>query len=329
MSTALINIDVLTPEKVFAPGGVEEIISKLEKDVRAMERPGIATEDDRKELASLAYKITRSKTALDEMGKEHVAKLKKVAGVIDADRRIIRDRLEALKDEVRKPLTDWENAEKARVEAHEIALNAIHAISTDLFGAGSAALRSRLDGLRDLMKRDWQEFGPKAEVMAEDAATALTAALIVAEKAEAEAIELARLRAEAAERERRDREERIAREAAEKARADAEAKAAADLRRLEAEKSEALAQAERDKAAALQAQQDAAAAITYERARIAAENKRVDDEAAARARDVDRRAGIHRAAMLALISGGLSQDAAKLAVTLIAKGKIPAVTITY
>jgi hypothetical protein len=81
---ALINIEVLTPEKVFANAdSVEEIISKLETDVRAMEKPGIDTKVDREELASLAYKITRSKTALDEMGTEFVAGLKKKAGRVD------------------------------------------------------------------------------------------------------------------------------------------------------------------------------------------------------------------------------------------------------
>jgi hypothetical protein len=33
---ALVTIDTLTPEVVFAPGGVEAIISKLETEVRAV-----------------------------------------------------------------------------------------------------------------------------------------------------------------------------------------------------------------------------------------------------------------------------------------------------
>ena len=70
----------------------------------------------------MAYKVARSKTALDEQGKELVGAIKKQSGEIDAERKRVRDELDALKDEVRKPLTDWENAEKERVAAQEAAL---------------------------------------------------------------------------------------------------------------------------------------------------------------------------------------------------------------
>ena len=43
--------------------------------------------------------------------------LKALPKQIDESRRIVRERLDALKDEVRKPLTDWENAESARKDA--------------------------------------------------------------------------------------------------------------------------------------------------------------------------------------------------------------------
>src|SRR5690348_15385756 len=111
---ALVSIDIstLTPATVFAPGGMEGIISKLEAEVRAIDRD-ISTPEGREAVKSLAYKVARSKTALDEMGKELVAGIKKQAGAIDADRKLARDRLDALKEEVRGPLTAWEEAEKA------------------------------------------------------------------------------------------------------------------------------------------------------------------------------------------------------------------------
>ena len=44
---------------------------------------------------------------------------------VNADRKAMRDDLDAFKVEVRKPVTDLENAEKERVAAHEAALLAI------------------------------------------------------------------------------------------------------------------------------------------------------------------------------------------------------------
>jgi colicin import membrane protein len=117
---ALVSIDVatLTPASVFAPGGMEGIISKLEAEVRAIDRD-ITTPEGRDAVKSLAYKVARSKTALDDMGKELVADIKKQAGAIDADRKLARDRLDALKEEVRGPLTQWEEAEANRISGHE------------------------------------------------------------------------------------------------------------------------------------------------------------------------------------------------------------------
>ena len=76
---ALVTIDTLTPATVFVPGGVEAIVSKLETEVRSI-KTDISTDAGRKEIASIAYKVARSKTALDDMGKNLVADIKAQAG---------------------------------------------------------------------------------------------------------------------------------------------------------------------------------------------------------------------------------------------------------
>jgi colicin import membrane protein len=196
--TALIAIETITAAKLFVPGGVEEIISKLELDVRALPKGDAATEAGRKEIKSLAYKIARSKTALDELGKEHVAELKRMAGVIDADRRIIKDRLDALQEEVRKPVTDWEDAEKRRVEQHENALSAVRAAAVIGPAVTSAEIAERAQLVMTIAKRDWQEFANQGEQAIKETTEALHTAMTAAVKREDEAAELARLRAEAA-----------------------------------------------------------------------------------------------------------------------------------
>lgn len=351
---ALVTIDTLTPAVVFAPGGVEAIVSKLETEVRSI-KTDISTEGGRKAVASLAYKVARSKTALDDMGKDLVADLKAQAGKIDAERRTIRDRLDALKDEVRKPLTDWENAEKGRVDAHEQALTSIMQAAQLGPDMDQAAIRERLEAIGKLAQRDWQEFSARATATMDEVRKVLDAALAAAVKRQQEAAELARLRAEQAAREQKEREERIAREAAERAKAEAEAKAKreaeeatakaeAERKRVEKERAEAIARAERAdaerkaaaeraerqaKEAAEQAERDRVAAVEAERKRIADAKAREQAEAAKREADTKHRAKVNNAAVAALVAGGLAEDAAKLAVTLIAKKQVPAISITY
>lgn len=341
---ALVTIETLTPAIVFAPGGVETIISKLETEVRAI-KTDISTDTGRKTVASLAYKVARSKTALDEMGKDLVSDLKAQTGKIDAERRVIRDRLEALKDEVRKPLTDWENAEKDRIAGHEQAIDALEAL-LDFGGQdpSAAQLQERIEILAARPARQWQEFVQRASDASLRIGKRLEDLHVAATKREAEAAELARLRAEQAAREQKEREERIASEAADLARIAAEAKAkreadevaakaTAELRRIEQEKAEAVARAERSerdaKAAAEKAERDRKAAVEAEQRRHEEAARKATADAAAREADTKHRAKINNAAVAALVAGGLSEDAAKLAVTLIAKKQIPSVSINY
>lgn len=74
--------------------------------------------------------MARSKTYIDNAGKDLVAELKALPKQIDESRRVVRERLDALKDEVRRPLTEWE-AEQERIKAEE-AMNAMHAEALEM-----------------------------------------------------------------------------------------------------------------------------------------------------------------------------------------------------
>jgi colicin import membrane protein len=340
---ALVTIDTLTPAVVFAPGGVDAIISKLEADVRAV-ATDISTEAGRKAVASLAFKVARSKTALDEMGKELVTDIKAQANKIDAERRVIRDRLDALKDEVRKPLTDWENTEKDRVAAHEQALTAITQYLSFAPTASPAELKGFLDEINQIAQRDWQEFSARATGTLDEVRQRLGKALADATKREAEAAELARLRAEQAAREQKEREDRIASEAANRARDEAEAKAkrdaeqaatraAAEQARVEREKAEAVARAERaeadKKVAAEKAERDQKAAVEAERKRAADVAAKEAADKARREKDKAHRAKLNNEALAALTALGVDAELGKAVIAAIAKGEIPHVSIEY
>lgn len=294
-STELVVVSALVPTEVFAPGGVEAIIKSVTDKVRAIETD-ISTLAGRKAISSLAYKVARSKTALDEMGKTLVANLKAQTNAIDAERRTIRERLDALQDEVRKPLTDWEDADKARVAAHELALEGILEHPQWGLTETAADIRKRLQYLENYPARDWQEFAARAAKTLEAEVARTKSLLAAAQEREAEQAEAERLRREQVEREQRERDARIAREATERAEqqareAAARAAALAEQERQQVEAAaaeaarlarEATERAEREKAQAEEraARAEADRIASEERARLQAEEAARQAEAA-------------------------------------------------
>lgn len=358
----LIVIEALKPEIVFGEKQeLEKLLGGLESTVRKIP-VDISTSGGRAACKSLAYKVTRSKTALDEMGKEFVAHLKKAASLVDVDRRSIRDRLDALKDEVRKPLDEWEATEERRIDGHEKAIIDMIALATLSGEPAVADIESRIGKLNDSLDRDWQEFAKRAADTRAASLMSLREALAAAVTRDADRAELERLRRENADRldreirekteqDRRDREARIAAKAAEDARLEAERKAAerekqaaADRERAEQDRLAAIARAERaaadakadaDRAAAEsraaeeRAARDREAAIEAERKRV--KDQKAAEEAALAARESDRahKAKVHNAIVDALAADGVLRDAGVQVVKAIAQGHVPYLKIAY
>ena len=134
------------------------IIEDIENEVRAFV-PDTSTPKGRKEIKSLAHKVSRSKTAIDSAGKDLVKGWKDQSKAVDADRKIIRDRLDALKNEVLIPVKRWEEEEAARLRKEEIRKE----ILADMDEA------KQLDALFDrelLLKKEEQELRIRAEELA-------------------------------------------------------------------------------------------------------------------------------------------------------------------
>ncbi|WP_447902422.1 hypothetical protein [Pseudomonas serbica] len=251
--------------------------------------PDISTRKGRDAIASMAYAVARSKTALDDVGKKLVADLKEVPKKIDAERKRVRDTLDSWQEEVRRPLNEWQAAEDARVDKHNDAIERIRLLAVDLDGITAEDLADRIAQLEAIALGDvWEEFEPEAARAKDKALSVLRAALAARQQYEAEQAELARLRAEAEARAKADHEAAIAREAAEKAQREAEEKAQAE-RDAAAKREQALidqaAQVQRDAerkvqeaeaAAANQALQLKLAAEQAERQKLQAEADRVE-----------------------------------------------------
>lgn len=334
-----------------APAGLDPYLAQIKAEIDSF-TPDVSTKKGRDAIASIAHKVARSKTALDNIGKELVAELKDVPKKIDAERKRMRDLLDQWKDDVRRPLTEWEEAEQARIDRHKAGVEWFQLLAKEHNDLGSAELRAILDEVDGrAVDEAWEEYEAEAHRAKARALDALTAALAAREKYEAEQAELAELRRKQAEQEQKEREARIAREAEEKAKREAEAKAQAEREaaikreaeaKAEAERRElelklAAERAEREKVEAQQralqeradAERRAAEAVAAEKRRVAEQQAAEAAEAKRRERDKAHKAAVNRAALEAFMAGGMNEECARQAVTLIAKKSIPNVSITY
>lgn len=351
---AIIEIAPDLAPSIYVENGLDKFLEQIREGVN--EVPDLSTAKGRARIASLAAQVSRSKTAVEKPGRDYLKRLKEQPKVVEAELRRFVNECDQLRDEVRRPLTEWEDAEKARTEELQQRLVDLRALADVIDTAGnylpSADIQQRIQEAKSVVLDDsWQERAAEAGVAKDSTIQQLEASLAVAKKREHEAAELERLRKEAEEKARLEREEAIRREAAEQAKRDAEARARAEIdaaarreaeamaatERAEREKIEAQQKAEREaKAAAEKAEQEKNAAIAAERhrqeeleaARLA-EQKRIADEEARRAADKEHRRTINRQAIADLIESGLSQEMAEKALIAIASGKVSAVSIKY
>lgn len=197
--------------KLYSNGEIDQIIERIEKDALAI-APDLSTAKGRKEIASLAHKVARSKTALDGAGKKLTEDAQKQIDAVNAERRKVRERLDALKAKVRKPLDDWEQAEEARKEAHRNRLALFKLDRTD-WQMASADIETIIDEVEAIeLGPEWEEFETMAEEAKGEALTKFRSDFRAAKGREDQAAELERLRKAEAEREAKAREEAEQRE---------------------------------------------------------------------------------------------------------------------
>lgn len=282
MTQEIAVIDNTAIAQAFAtPSGIDVLIQRIKSEASA-EVPDLTTKKGRDRIASLAYKVSKTKTLVDDFGKELVAEEKKRLALIDADRKKWRDECDKLRDEIRKPLTDWEQAEADRIQRHKDAIQKLRELSAPAMGTDSAAISGLIAQAEAVALGDhWQEFAAEAGKAKDETLAILRFNLQRRQQYESEQAELARLRAEAARREQEDADRRAAEAKAEAERLAAEREAqrireAEERARREAE--EAAAKARADAEAAARAEREAA-----ERARIASEQAEARAKAEAEA----------------------------------------------
>lgn len=310
---------------------LDPLIEAIEKEARSLV-PDVTTKKGRDAIASMAHKVARSKTYIDNAGKDLVAELKALPKQIDESRRVARERLDALKDEVRRPLTEWE-AEQERIKAEE-AMLALHAEALAMNEEFDRQLAARIESdhemallMNDAFDREQAE--KKAEAERQRIAREEEIKRQAEEKAKREAAEKAQREIDAAAA--REREAILAKERAERERIEAQ-------QRAEREQREAAERAEREKQAAVEAERRKAQeeadrirreAEQREQARLA-EEKRKADEQARREADVKHRKAVSVEVVKALMANTtLTRDQAIEVLTAVKDGRIPHTGISY
>ncbi|EPG8763714.1 hypothetical protein JAG56_004879 [Raoultella ornithinolytica] len=310
---------------------LDPLIEAIEKEARSLV-PDVTTKKGRDAIASMAHKVARSKTYIDNAGKDLVAELKALPKQIDESRRVVRERLDALKDEVRRPLTEWE-AEQERIKAEE-AMNALHAEALEMNIKFDQELAAKFEADHEmalLMDKDIdrERADKAAEAERQRIAREEEIKRQAEEKAKREAAEKAQREIDAAAA--REREAILAKERAERERIEAQ-------QRAEREQREAAERAEREKQAAVEAERRKAQeeadrirreAEQREQARLA-EEKRKADEQARREADVKHRKAVGTEIVKALLANtSLTRDQAIEVLTAIKDGNIPHTGISY
>ncbi|CNF51647.1 hypothetical protein [Yersinia frederiksenii] len=312
-NTGLVVIDI-KPESyptLYVTNGLNQYLDQIRQAVN--EVPDVTTAKGRARIASLAASASRSKTAIEKPGREYLRHLKEQPKIIEAELRRFVIECDEIRDETRRPLTEWEaeqdrlkqeaeakkKAEQLAAEievAHEMAL-----LMNDAFDRAQADKKAEYERLQK--ERDDRIAAEVAAKVKRDADLAAQQEREASARREAEL----KLQAEQAERDR-----------------------VALVLNAEQDKKDAIAKAEREKqdaiaAEQLKAQQEAERvqreAKQKEDARLA-EEKRVADEAAKKAADKAHQAEVNNAAIAVLTSAGIDAECAKACVIAIVKNQV-------
>lgn len=305
----LITVDDISEENapaIYVLGGLKPFLEHTRSQACG-EVPDLTTRKGRERIASLAAEVSRSKKAVENPGRDYLRRLKEMPKVVEAELREFVTEMDKLRDEVRKPLNDWQAAEDARVDRHNTAIAHIKLNAEALDGITAEDLADRITKVEAVaLGEQWQEFEAEAARAKDDSLKVLRTALAARQHYEAEQAELARLRREAEERAEQDRirlaqeaaveaerqrvaqEQQEAREAAARREQELIEQAAAQEREAENQRLQLKLQAEQAECARIQAEADRAATEQrMEQERQAAARRA--EEAAEQARQDERR----------------------------------------
>lgn len=316
---SLIEISQEQAPALYVPNGLDPFLEQIRSQVN--EVPDLTTAKGRQRIASLAAKVSRSKTAVEKPGRDYLRHLKEAVKPAEAELRRWVTKCDELRDEIRRPLSEWE-AEQERIKAEEQML-AWHEEALEMNEAHDKAALERFESdheiallLNDKFDRDAAEAKAEEERKRKEQE----------EELKRLAVEKAQL--EAAQEAQRERDAAAAREAALKAQAEqAEREAKEAAARAEQQRIEAEQRAEREKQEAITEERQRAEQAEATRL---AEEKRITDEAEKRAANEAHRKAVGTDVVKGLLEhAGLTREQAIATLKALMSNSIPHVTINY
>ena len=332
-------------------GRLDPLIEQVRREVEGFVSD-VTTDKGRKEIASMAFKVAKSRTAIEKVGAEVAARAKELPKLIDAERKRIKEALQKIQDDVRQPLTEWEALESEK-EANfkqiiqTIKDNVIEFSNEQVDYLLIDAYHNELSCQNPDMQNYQDEYdGVKELALSKLGGFSLKIKADLAQKAELE-----KLRAEAAARAEADRIAQIEKNAAERAEREARERADQEIIKLQLEaekaKREAVEAKQREidlaqkaemeaKAKAAQAEKDKQDAVNQEIER----QKREQEAKAKELRDqeallkkqqenIRHQKTINNSALADLVKFGLDEAQGKLLIAAIQKGEISHISIKY
>lgn len=252
------------PLQIFTESEMDKILDEIKKKTDEL-KPDLTTDKSRKEISSMAYKVSRSKKALEKLSSELTEDWKiKTKAVVDV-RIKMSARLDALRDEVRKPLTDYENAEKEKIAAFQKTIDNIEEEGSKALATWQDLREGRLEEIKKILTEwqcnpehiEWQDYFKEIKYISLEK---VNLAIQKREIYDKEQAELKVLREDTAKRQAEEEQKRVE-EAENKAQIERERYAAEQKLHIERARTEAAEEAKRKA-------EESAAQVAVEKAEI-------------------------------------------------------------
>ena len=167
------KISTLPPSDLFKGFFLDKLIEEIREQSISIV-PDLSTDKSRKAIASNAYKVTRSKTAIIAASKELIKTLEEeIAPInerIDGIKKSVKSSgviLDSIQSEVRAPLSNWELAEKTRIQNIKLRVEGITSQALEYGEDGRKLTKSELQGRLDTLEcfsiEGFEEFTIEAE----------------------------------------------------------------------------------------------------------------------------------------------------------------------
>jgi len=214
--TQLVTIQTRPVVDIFtAPGLVPALLAAVRTEAARDFTPDVTTAKGREAIKAQAFKVTKTKTYLEDLGKKEAARLKALVKPLDDGRKALWDGLERIQAETRKPLTEWEMIR----ETWKQTLGRIQNLPTMMFRATAAQLEEKIAELRPLAvdSERWEEMASEASGIKTATLATLEGMLEKAKQAEEDARELQRLKDAEVKRKQEENDERLRKEGEQRA----------------------------------------------------------------------------------------------------------------